>query len=60
MKLAESDYESIRKMGRWLPLSNDFLEYIQQQLLGFSQGTATKMSRIARFTNMEGSKNHTG
>ena len=54
MKLEGFDDESIRKMGRWLPSSNAFLEYIQQQLLGFSQGMATKMSRIALFTNMEG------
>ena len=53
MKLAGFDDESIRKMGRWLPLSNSFLEYIQQQLLGLYQGMATKMSRIAIFTNME-------
>ena len=60
MKLAGFDDESIRKMGRWLPSSNDFLEYIQRQISGFSQGMATKMSRIAIFTNMEGSANHTG
>ena len=60
MKLAGFDDESIRKIGRWLLSSNAFLEYIQQQLSGFSQGTATKMSRIARFTNMEGSENRTG
>ena len=52
MKLAGFDDESIRKIGRWLPPSNAFLEYIQQQLSGFSQVMATKMSRIARFTNM--------
>ena len=60
MKLAGFDDESIRKMGRWLPSSNAFLGYIQQQLLGFSQGMTTKTSRIARFTNTEGSENHTG
>ena len=60
MKLAGFDDENIIKMVRWLPSSNDFLEYIQQKLLGFFQGMATKMSRIARFTNMEGSENHTG
>ena len=32
MKLAVFDDESIRKMGIWLPPSNSFLEYIQQQL----------------------------
>ena len=47
-------------MGRWLPSSNDLLEYIKQQLLGFSQGMATKMIRNSKFTNMEGSENHTG
>ena len=55
MKLAIFDDESIIKMVRWLPSPNAFLEYIQQQLLGFSQGMATKMTRIARFTNMENS-----
>ena len=60
MKLAGYDDESIRKMGRWLPSSNAFLEYIQQQLSGFSQGMSNKMRRIAKFTNMEGSANHSG
>ena len=60
MKLAGFDDESIKEMLRWLPSSNAFLEYIQQQLSGFSQGMATKMSRISRFTNMEGSEKHTG
>ena len=60
MKLAGFDDESIRKMGRCLPSSNDSLEYIQYQILGFSQGMETKMSRIARFINKKGSKNHTG
>ena len=60
IKLAGFDDESIRKMGRWLPLSNDFLGYIKQQLSGFSQGMATKINRITKFTNMEGSANHTG
>ena len=60
IKFAGFNNESIRKMGIWLILSNDFLEYIQQHLSGFSQGVANKMSRIARFTSMEGSANHTG
>ena len=60
MKLAGFDDEIIRKMGRWLPLSNAFLEYIQQQLSGISQGMSAKIRSIARFTNMEGSANHTG
>ena len=60
MKLAGFDEESIRKMVRWMPSSNAFLEYIQQQLSGLSQGMTTKMSNIARYTNMEGSANHTG
>ena len=54
MKLARFDDKGIRKMGIWLPLSNDFLEYIQQQLSVLSQGMASKMIRIVRFTNMEG------
>ena len=60
MKLAVFDYESIRKMGIWLLYLGDFLEYIQHQLSGFFQGMATKRNRIAKFTNMEGSENHTG
>ena len=60
VKLGGFDDESIRKMGRWLPLSSALLEYIQHQLSGFSQGMATKMSGTARFTNMEGSTNHIG
>ena len=60
IKLVGFDDESIRKMGGWLPSSNVFLEYIQQQLLGFSQGLATKTSGISRFKNMEGSENYTG
>ena len=60
MKLAGFDDESIGKMGRWLPSSNAFLKYTQHHLSGFYQGMATKMSRIARFTNMEGPENHTG
>ena len=60
IKLAVFDDDSIEKMVRWMPSVNNFLEYIQHQLLGFSQGMATKMIRIARFKNMEGSENHTG
>ena len=60
IKLAGFDDESIIKMGRLLLLSDAFLEYIQQQLLGFSQGMETKMIRIEILTNMEGSANHTG
>ena len=60
MKLAGFDDESIRKMIILLPSSNSFLEYIQQQILGFSQGMETKMSRIAIFTIVEGSAKHTG
>ena len=60
MKMSGFYDESIRKMGGWLPLLNYFLEYIQQWLSGLSQGMSTKMIRIAIFTNMEGSENHTG
>ena len=60
IKLAVFDGESIRKMVTWLPLSNDFLGYIYQQLSGFSRGMATKMFKIVIFTNMEWSENHTG
>ena len=52
MKLSGFDDKIIRKMGIWLPLSNYFLEYIQQQLSGFSQVMPTKMIRIEIFTNM--------
>ena len=52
MKLTGFNDKSIRKMGRWLPLSNALLKYIQQKLSGFSQGMETKMSRIEIFTNM--------
>ena len=45
------------KMGRWAPKSTAFMEYIQQQLSTFSIGMSTKMSEIAIFTNMEGTKN---
>ena len=60
MKLEGFDDECIRKMGRWLPSLNVFLGYIHQQLSGLYQGMATKISSIARFTNTEGSANHTG
>ena len=59
-KLAGFDDESIIKMGIWLTSLNAFLEYTQHQLSGFSQGMATKMSRIEIFTNMEGLANNTG
>ena len=55
LKLAGHDEVQIRKMGRWAPKSNAFLEYIQQQLSTFSKGMAASMSRIETFTNMEGS-----
>ena len=54
LKLAGHTDVEIRKMGRWAPRSQAFLEYIQQQLSTFSQGMAEKMSKIATFTNMEG------
>lgn len=55
LKLAGRKDTEIQKMGRWAPNSTAFLEYIQQQLSSFSSGMATQMSRIAQFTNMEGS-----
>ena len=55
LKLAGYDEVQIKKLGRWKPKSNTFLEYIQQQLSTFSKGMAAGMSRIATFTNMEGS-----
>jgi hypothetical protein len=54
LKLAGHDDVEIRKMGRWAPKSQAFLEYIQQQLSTFAKGMATNMSRIATFTNVEG------
>ncbi len=58
LKLAGYDEVQIRKMGHWAPKSNTFLEYIQSQLLTFSAGMATNMSRVARFSNMEGTTAH--
>ena len=60
MKLAVFDDDIIIKIGKWLPSSSRFLEFIQQKISGFSQGLATKIIRIAIFKNMEGSENHTG
>ena len=54
LKLAGYGETEIKKMGRWAPNSQAFLEYIQQQLSTFSAGMATAMSRIARFLNLEG------
>ena len=54
LKLAGYGETEIKKMGRWAPNSQAFLEYIQQQLSTFSAGMATAMSRIARFSNLEG------
>ena len=54
LKLVGHTDVEIRKMGRWAPRSQVFLEYIQQQLSTFSQGMAAKMSKIDTFTNMEG------
>jgi len=47
----------IMKMGRWASKSTAFMEYIQQQLSTFSVGMSTNMSKIAVFTNMEGTEN---
>ncbi len=55
LKLSGYDKVEIRKMRRWKPKYNAFLEYIQQQLSTFSKGMAAGMSRIDTFTNMEGS-----
>ena len=54
LKMAGYSDTDIKKMGRWAPKSTSFLEYIQQQMSTFSAGMAANMSRIARFTNMEG------
>ena len=54
LKLAGYDDVTIRKMGRWKPSSNVFLEYIQHQLSSFSHGMSKKMATIPVFTNMEG------
>ena len=54
LKLAGYSDTDIKKMGRWRPKSTSFLEYIWEQLSTFSAGMAANMSRIARFTNMEG------
>ncbi len=57
LKLVGYNKVHIRKMGRWAPRSNSFLEYIQSQLSAFSTGMATNMSRVETFTNMEGMSN---
>ncbi len=54
LKLSGHSDTKIMKVGRWKPNSTSFLEYIQQQLSTFLAGMSTKMSRIAKFTNMEG------
>jgi hypothetical protein len=54
MKLSGHSEDEIIKQGRWAPKSTSFLEYIQQQLSTFSAGMAEKMSKIKKFTNMEG------
>lgn len=54
LSLAGYKDREIMKMGRWAPNSTAFMEYIQQQLSTFSAGMASNMSKIARFTNMEG------
>ena len=54
LKLAGYDEVEIRKVGRWAPRSNAFLEYIQNQLSSFSLGMAANMRQIDRFSNMEG------
>ncbi len=58
LKLAGYNKVHIRKMGRWAPKSNAFLEYIQSQLSTFSAGMATNMSKVETFTNMEGTTNN--
>ena len=54
LKLAGYDEVEIRKMGRWAPKSNAFLEYIQSQLSTSLIGMVTTMRNIQRFSNMEG------
>jgi hypothetical protein len=54
LKLSGHTEDAIIKQGRWAPKSTSFLEYIQQQLSTFSAGMAEKMSKINKFTNMEG------
>ena len=53
LKLAGYDDVAIRKMGRWAPKSNAFLEYIHNQLSNFSAGASTRMNSVAHFTNMK-------
>ena len=57
LNLAGYNESHIRKMGRWAPRSNAFLEYIQSQLSTFSPGMATNMRRVETFTNMKGTAN---
>ena len=42
-------------MDPWAPESNTFMQYIQQQLSTFSARMSTAMSKVAGFTNVEGS-----
>ncbi len=57
LKLTGYDAIQIRKMGRWAPRSNAFLEYIQTQLSTLSAGMATNISKVTTFANIEGASN---
>ena len=57
LKLAGKDNVTIRKLGRWAPKSNTWLEYIQTQLSSFSKGLTSDMRNIPRFSIMEGAEN---
>jgi hypothetical protein len=56
MKLSGHSKDEIIKQGRWAPTSASFLEYTQQRLSTFLAGMADKMSKIKKFTNMEGNR----
>ena len=46
--------DKIIKQGQWTPKLKSFLKYIQQQLSTLLAGMTEKMSKIKKFTNMEG------
>ena len=55
LALAGFEDREIIKMDPWAPKSNTFMQYIQQQLSTFSARMSTAMSKVAGFTNVEGS-----
>jgi hypothetical protein len=52
MHLNNIDRNKIRKQGHWS--SDTFLMYIHEQILAFSHGLSTKMSKESGFHNIAG------